>query len=422
MRCTRIAAILLAGFLALSGFAARQVVRAGEAGPYVPQEVIAALQPGADAHAVAVRAHLQILAGLPDTASYLMETSASDTVDAAVSALSGDPAVRHAEPNYRVGYLEAHPATLPHFDADGGPSPYVAQYALNLIRAPQAWAISGGQGVTVAVLDTGADLTHPMLAGRLAPGADFIDSAGTPADVATHVDSDGDGVYDAAWGHGTHVAGIVALVAPQARIMPVKVLDSDGMGTVFSVVQGIYYAVDHGARVINMSLGMDMRSGAIGDALHYAVAHGAVPVAAVGDGDLPNASGSPAADAGVVAVTATNAQDQKASFSDYGAPVNLSAPGVDIYSLFPGGGYATWSGTSMATPFASGEAALILALHPDWTTNQVESRMFSAVQPIDALNPDYAGELGRGRIDLALAVQASPGVSVSNGAARGSGR
>jgi len=393
--------------------------RATGMGQYVPGQVIVSFQPGVDAHAVASRDHLVVRAGLPDAATYLMSLPPGESVQEAVADLAADPAIHHAEPNLLLGYLEAHPATVPHFEAVGQPEPYLTQYALPLIHAPQAWLLSTGQGETVAVLDTGADLTHPMLAGKLVPGADFIDNAGTPSDVATHVDSDGDGIYDAAWGHGTHVAGIISLVAPQARIMPVKVLDSDGVGTVFSVAQGIYFAVDHGATVINMSLGMAGQSATIADAVHYAVVHNVVPVAAVADDGTLSAWESPASDPGAVSVTSTDASDLKAPFSDFGPLVDLSAPGVNIYSTFPDDSYATWSGTSMAAPFVSAEAALILARYPQWTSGQVVSRMLAAVQPLNTINPTYTNELGRGRIDLALALQPTSSTGMAGIHSRG---
>jgi subtilisin family serine protease len=256
--------------------------------------------------------------------------------------------------------------------------------------------------VIVAVLDTGVDLTHPALAANLVPGYNVLQPNQAPADTPSSIDSDNDGQVNDALGHGTGVAGIIAAVAPQSRIMPIKVLDSEGMGTAFDVVEGIRYAVKHGAQVINLSLGMDSYSSAVAQALAYATSHNVVVVAAGNTGtQVPL---YPSGDPNVLAVAATDASDSLAPFSAYGPFINVTAPGVDIYSSYYNDGYALWNGTSMAAPFVSGEAALLRAAHPDDGAGDIAARVEGSAVPIDALNPTYAGELGAGRIDLLAAV------------------
>lgn len=236
------------------------------------------------------------------------------------------------------------------------------QWALTTLRLPDAWRYSTGSGVVVAVVDSGADTTHPDLADNLVAGVDVVG-----AGVRTTV-SDGNG-------HGTHVSGTVAAVthngvgvagaAPLAKVMPVKVLNSSGSGYTDDVAEGVVYAVDHGAQVINLSLGSTSYNAVLAQAVAYARAQGVVVVAAAGNS---RGSGSPvmypAALPGVIAVAATDASDNDASFSNIGSYVDIAAPGVSIRSTVPGGGYASWSGTSMASPHVAAVAALLRSAVP----------------------------------------------------------
>jgi len=226
------------------------------------------------------------------------------------------------------------------------------------------------------------------------------DTPTAPSDTPTAPAND---PANAALGHGTGVTGIIAAVAPGACIMPIKVLDSAGYGTVFGVAEGIVYAVNHGARVINLSLGTASRSPILSRAINYATRHGVVVVASAGNsGD--GSDNYPAADRQVLAVAATDANDQKADFSTYAGWVAVDAPGVDIYTTYYDGSYALWSGTSLAAPFVSGEAALLRAQHPRAGITAIDARIRNSATSIDDQNPDYASELGAGRIDLRSAV------------------
>lgn len=372
---------------------------------YVPGQIVVKVAPNGRLSAIDARYGTRPIAGLGDGATYLLALPVGGGVDDTQHRMAADQGVAYAAPNLLVTPPEAQPSTLPFFDSSGSPGPFHDQYALAQIHAQPAWHISTGAGVTVAVLDTGVDLSHPQLAGRLVTGYNVLDGTANPGDTAAHVDTNGDGVVDEALGHGTHVAGIIALAAPGSAIMPVKVLDSDGVGTTFGVALGIHFAIDHGARVLNMSLGVPGRDPTIADALNYASLHDANVVASAGNSDLLNAIQSPASEQSAIGVAAIDRGDHKAPFSNYGAWVKVCAPGVDIYSLFHDGGYATWSGTSMAAPFVSAEAALLRAVHPHWTAGQLAGRIRSTADSIDAANPAYVGELGSGRIDVFSALQ-----------------
>ena len=231
---------------------------------------------------------------------------------------------------------------------------FTLQYGLNLIRAPQGWDFStGSSAVTVAVLDTGVDLGHADLASKIVPGFDFVNN-----DAVAQDDN----------GHGTHVAGIAAAASNNglgvsgvswgARIMPVKVLNATGNGTFADVAAGIIWASDHGAQVLNLSLGGPSPSVTLQNAVNYAYSKGVLMVASSGN------SGSsgvyyPAAYAHVIAVADVDNLKNRAGTSTYGPEIDLAAPGELIYSTALGGGYEYRSGTSMAAPFVSGLAAVL---------------------------------------------------------------
>lgn len=221
-----------------------------------------------------------------------------------------------------------------------------------------------GKGVTVAVLDSGFDVDHPMLERQLLDGVDLVDGDDNVGDYMNRVDDDGDGLVDEAHGHGTFVAGIVAQIAPDASILPIRVLDADGVGEIYAVVEGIDVAVARGANVINLSFGMRYKSKAIEQAVKRAHKAGVVVVAAAGNQGSKDMQ-YPAADKEVLSVAAYDWTTQRvASFGSRGGWIDVSAPGVEIVSARPGGGRGTWSGSSLAAPIVAGQVALIYELNP----------------------------------------------------------
>jgi type VII secretion-associated serine protease mycosin len=281
-----------------------------------------------------------------------------------VSSATGRPAAL-AE----IARLQTAPDTLSvavdvpvHADAAPSNDPgRSGQWALDRFAAEDVWTTNTGVGVTVAVVDSGIDASHPDLTGRVLPGTDLV--TGT-----------GDGSADG-YGHGTHVAGIIAAtagngigvagLAPGVALLPVRVLDDSGTGWSSTTAAGIIWAVDHGAQVVNLSLGSTVPSAVSQQAVDYASAHGVLVVAAVGNGrDTGNLANYPAAYDGVLGVGATDQADASASFSTTGASVDVAAPGVSIESTYKGAAYATMSGTSMATPYVSASAALLKAANP----------------------------------------------------------
>ena len=250
-------------------------------------------------------------------------------------------------------------------------------WGLDNINAPEVWSggnsFSGvtGYGSTVAVIDTGVDLDHPEFQGRITNGYDFVDN---------------DNNADDGNGHGTHVAGTIGGandgrgitgVAPDASIMPIRVLGNDGYGYTSDIIAGVYWATDNGADVINLSLGGGGYSQAMADAIAYASNNGSVVVMAAGNsgGRSPDYPAAHAVDHGI-AVGAVNQQKSMAGFSNRAGTTTLdyvTAPGVNIYSSVPGGGYSSFSGTSMATPHVAGLAGLLKSYDNSMSAESIEN-------------------------------------------------
>lgn len=302
---------------------------------------------------------------------YLLKVPKGKNPGRVLNLMQNDRRLIYAESNFRTESPEGDPR---HYARSGGtpepssdPAPYRDQYAIGAMNLAEAHGTSKGRGSVIAVVDTGAQLDHPELADSFTDARyDFINDDRVPTDVGDGKDNDGDGDVDEMVGHGTHVAGISRLAAPEARIMPLRVLDSDGNGNSFVLAEAVTFASKNGADVINLSLGASRESELLMDVIDNAaegeegLPGGTVTVAAVGN-ENTNVRQYPAAgDDDVLAVASVNEQRERSSFSNYGAAwVDVAAPGSDIHGTFPTDRYAQWSGTSMATPFAAGQAALL---------------------------------------------------------------
>ncbi|MBI3552472.1 MAG: S8 family peptidase [Elusimicrobia bacterium] len=262
--------------------------------------------------------------------------------------LPGLPAVMGGLP--KMAAVQAPPS-----DLISGEVPW----GIERVKAPQEWDESApatmGAGATVAVVDTGVDCGHPDLDCRLDEGVNFVDPEAEPMDDQ---------------GHGTHVAGTIAArwdgkgvvgVAPLAHVIPVKVLDEKGGGSVSNIVRGINWAANRGVDVINMSLGSPQTSPSLERAVARALNKGVTIVAASGNEGPDNDPSYPGAYPGVIAVGASDKNNGLAKFSSQGDYVSFIAPGVDVISTAPGGKYAMHSGTSMASPHVGGLAAIAAA-------------------------------------------------------------
>lgn len=269
-----------------------------------------------------------------------------------------EPAVRALQNRKNVRYIE--PDAVVSIDSQSTP------WGITRTEAPNAWSSTEGNGVRVAILDTGIDPNHSDL--RVRGGVNTINGG-------DWVDRNG---------HGTHVAGTVAALqnsvgvvgmAPRADLYAVKVMSDNGSGTLSSLIAGIDWSVRNGMQVINMSLSTNSDSPSLRSAVDRAYAAGVLLVAAAGNNGNADGSGDlvrfPARYDSVIAVAATDSQNRRASFSATGTALELAAPGVSISSTTPGNRYSTFSGTSMAAPHVAGTAALIWAANPSLTNNDI---------------------------------------------------
>lgn len=354
---------------------------------YEDMELVVRLRSGVPPAAFALRHELTLISSLLASANIYLFMSDDDDLDDDLDEVRADPDVVWAEFNYIQGIPSGDGYKTWRWGGQDE-SGYVNQTAFSQVNLAPALAVTQGEGVIAAVLDTGVHLTHPDLASRLLPGRDMVADDAVPND-------EGPGGFG--WGHGTHVAGVIARMAPRSQILPVRVLDANGRGNVFTLAYAIEWATAQGADVINLSLGAEGDSQVLAEAIAAAQAQGVIVVAAAGN-DASNIVQYPAGYAGVLAVTAVDDQNVKADFANFGANwVDLAAPGVGITSTVPysgGMGYASWSGTSMATAFVSGAALLARALDPNATPAEIGADLRSAGDNLDGKNPNFAGQLG----------------------------
>jgi subtilisin family serine protease/uncharacterized protein YhfF len=356
----------------------------------------------------------------------------------ALTELRSDPRVRYAEPNV-VFTADATPND-PFFSRLWGLNnngfPVAGRWGMPDadIDAPEAWSVTtGSDSVTVAVIDTGIDYTHPDLSSQMwiNPGENC------PGCRTDGIDNDGNGYIDdwRGWdfangdndpmddnGHGTHVAGTIGAAGNngigvvgvnwRVRLMPVKFIGADGTGTAADAVSAVLYAADKGATVLNNSWGGDDYSQALADAITVADTQGALFVAAAGNSGTDNDSMPtyPASYAlpNVVTVAATDNSDQLAYFSNVGRKsVDLAAPGLNIYSTWPGGTYQYMSGTSMAAPHVSGAAALAKAAFPSASGLGLKALLLESVDPLSSLS-SYTATGGRLNVNSAVTCNGAP--------------
>ena len=313
---------------------------------------------------------------------------------------------------------------------------YLSQPAPKMIGLWDAQSSFGltGAGI-VAIIDTGVDPYQRVLASSLVPGYDFISntagnasdwgdlssttqsillasnpdpasksydavinqSTGVILDQSTGVILDGNNI-PAAFGHGTMVAGIVHLVAPTAKIMPLRAFSADGTAHLSDILRAIYYAANHGAHVINMSFTLLQNSEELSDAVHYAQSAGSICVAAAGNTGTAYVA-SPANLNEVMGIASTSLQDTQSNFTSYGDGVFLAAPGENIITTYPGNNYAEVSGTSFSTPFVTGAVALLYQYISDTGDDGIHSDLSHAVS--------LSGQLGNGRLDIYQTLEAA---------------
>jgi len=365
---------------------------------YVADELVVGLEPNAPAALVS-----EVMVWVSYSREWVAPLGASVLrLDRALDAeslrdlLLALPGVRYVERNYLVSTCND-----PMFSQ---------QWGLTRIQASQAWALASPQRtVYVAIIDTGVDANHPDLAQRVRRH-----SNGAVYGYNTQLNNANTHDYH---GHGTHCAGIaaahtgnsigiagVASTAP-VQIMPVKVLNDQGFGTMSDVARGIIWAADNGAHVLSLSLGGNAGTQQLADAVNYAWNRGCLVVAAAGNNGS-NAPFYPAYYENALAVAASDPNDRLTDFSQYGAWVDIAAPGSNILSTVPGNSYERWSGTSMACPHVAGAAALIWSCAPSLTNQQLRGALENNADPVQPFWFEGIGN-GKGRLNLLRALQAA---------------
>lgn len=272
-----------------------------------------------------------------------------------------------------------------------------SQWHLGKVRSDSAWLMSAGQGVTIAILDTGVDGSHPDLRERMVAGYNFYSGNADSSDV---------------YGHGTAVAGTaaatlnngagVASPAGQARIMPLRISAADGSATYSAMATALNWAADNGARIANISYQRACGSAAVQSAASYMRSKGGLVVVSAGNTGIQE---SMAASDALICVSATDAQDLRASWSSFGSYVDVAAPGSGIYTTTRGGGYGAWNGTSFSSPLTAGILAQMMAANPQLPAAEVQSLLYATSVDLGAQGADV--EYGKGRVDAQAAVQAA---------------
>jgi thermitase len=321
---------------------------------------------------------------------YIFRSTAMETTEM-LDYFSKRPNVEYTEPNF---ILMQNQVDLPNDLL------YQEKYQWNLpaIGTEQGWGITRGtEEVEIAIVDTGVDLDHPELRNRLVKGFNVLNENEEPDDDN---------------GHGTHVAGIIASetnnnegVAGMTwfnKIMPVKAMGAKGYGTTFDIASGIVWAVDHGADVINLSLGNYQPSKVLEEAVRYAYSKNVVMVSAAGN-DGSDQPTYPSAYPEVLSVAAVDYDGNRASFSNYGDYIDIAAPGVYIPSTYFNKQYASLSGTSMAAPHVAGLAALIKSANPELTNTQILNIIKKSAIDLGEQGKDI--DFGNGLIDVNSALQ-----------------
>lgn len=363
-------------------------------------QVIVRLNPGVDPNTFAAQSGATVLRVIPSENIVLLAITFDRDDPDALESLFNDPAVVWGERNFSAQAPEGRPRYF--FSGIDGTPQLVDQPSLpaELEFSPDA-SCAGGTSVVIAVLDTGVDANHPELAANILPnGVNMVDNTFDLRDIGNGLDDDGDGQIDEMVGHGTHVAGTILQVAPDASILPIKVLNSDGIGDAFFVTSGIFYAVEQGADVINLSLGSTFDSRAVQDAIDVAAGQGVVIVAAVGNGGTAQPVEYPASLNSVISVAALDADGNKAEYSNFNDSVDISAPGSGVASSYPDGRYATASGTSMSTSIVAGSIALVLDRQPEIDPDAVELILTSTADPLQLTDPALADQLGAGALNI----------------------
>ncbi|RME29195.1 MAG: hypothetical protein D6800_02945, partial [Candidatus Zixiibacteriota bacterium] len=357
-------------------------VSVGMASPQVPPaeipgQAIVRFSPGAMPDSILLNVNANVVDSLHGSRTFLIAFPPHVPVQNIINALSQFPEVAFAAANLAVGLPEVLQISqgftdqqAESFNAGSSPTRYYNQASDYGLGFDSAQLFTDGAGTIVAVIDNGIATQHPLFDQCLLPnGYDFVDNDTDPSEVTGE-----------AYGHGTFVSGLIHLGAPASKLLPLRAFGPDGFGNLFAITKAIYYAIDSGAAIINMSFGVSIPNTALETAIADAHAAGVTIVAAAGNnGDTSLMY--PAAYPGVIAVSALDTAEQLAAFSNHGAYIDLCAPGENLYSSMAGDYlWGTWSGTSFAAPLVTAACALLHAESPTLSPDAVATELFATAR------------------------------------------
>jgi subtilisin family serine protease len=361
---------------------------------YEGYEVICRVPEGQDPDQVAASVNAMVISRIDEARLYLFRSDSS-TAESMLLELQQNPEAYYAQPNYLIQAFDYEQVSQPFVDVqsedfiDGeSPQEFYHQPSVNAMQVNRLSESVTGQGVTIAVIDGGLDLNHELFAGRIDSASyDFVSDDSSPWITS------GDPAN-----HGTCVAGIIARGAPQARLLILRSFPVGGDGNSFALAKSIYYAIEHGADIINMSFGMTQIDGIIEEALAAASDAGVILICSAGNTGTDRYR-FPAFLSNVISVAAVDSLDRRAYFSSFGPHIDLAAPGTSIYGPLCGENWGWWEGTSFSAAYVSGLAALIRQVQPGFTASQVIARIKATAVDINDMNPGFEYQLGEGRID-----------------------
>jgi subtilisin family serine protease len=366
---------------------------AGTNGDFVPGEMVCQVLPGYTIDSIHTQYGTTFGRYLTDISAYLLYTPPGQDAESLAAVIAVNQQVVYCTANYLLDAPEAVQSSQPFLDVVPSKDP-LTQPAATTLQLPTVRTVATGTSVSVGIIDVGINLTHPTLSANAVSGFDFVANDPIATDEPGGVSS----------GHGTFVAGVINLVAPDAELRAYRVLDTNGRGNGFTIAEALLQAVEQGCKVVNLSIVMHGKHDVLDAAIEYARNNDVMVIAAAGN-DSSDLELFPASDSYVLSVASLDSNDLKSDFSNYNGKVDICAPGHQIYAPFLDSSYAWWDGTSFAAPFVAATAALIYSVKPTATWEEVRDALLLTAVDIDSLNPAYVGKLGAGRVNPLAAVQ-----------------
>jgi len=367
-------------------------------GQYKSGELVCKMQPGYDIEIINTTYGTTTKGYVSQTRCYLLKTPDDQDSENLADLIRTHPGVEYCGANYFLNSPESLQKSQPFIDLEMT-GDYLTQIAVSDFNLVEVHQISTGEDVKVAVIDGGVNFDHPEFISTtdIISVYDYIDNDSIAFDEPGGVSS----------GHGTFVAGIIKLIAPDCDIYVYRVLDTAGQGDGYIITEALLQAINDGCKVVNLSLGMLGRHEALDHALQYAKEMDVTVITSAGNDSTENEADFPFPGKKVTCLTvaALDSLNIKADFSNYGNKVDICAPGTKIYSPFVDSSYAWWDGTSFATPFVTGTAALLYSNNPQMTDENVVFAITHSAINIDSLNPGLKGKLGFGLINIAGALE-----------------